>query len=166
MTEYDSYSNYESSVLKAEAAQSSFSIGISIPSLFEIGYSNNDNRFRKFIQRMKRFSSTVSLALLQSFLTHFLYLCVYWFHSHRQVGSRDCHKWSLSLWLDFAVFIGQMFTKAATPWFVFATPGSFSIHRSARIQAAYPLVSHSCMQSVQSLLGIHIWVFVVKSQWK
>ncbi|XP_048801936.1 complement component C8 beta chain [Lagopus muta] len=60
MTEYDSYSNYESSVLKAEASQSSLSVGISIPSLFEIGYNNNDNRFKKFIQRMKRFSSTSS----------------------------------------------------------------------------------------------------------
>ncbi|NXI80365.1 CO8B protein, partial [Rhipidura dahli] len=60
MTEYDSYSNYESSVLKAKFSQSSFSIGIKIPRVFELGYSSNDNRFKKFIQRMKRFSSTSS----------------------------------------------------------------------------------------------------------
>uniref|UniRef100_A0A8C4VCX6 Complement component C8 beta chain n=1 Tax=Falco tinnunculus TaxID=100819 RepID=A0A8C4VCX6_FALTI len=60
MTEYDSYSNYESSVLKAKASQSSFSFGIKIPGVFELGYNSNDNRFKKFIQRMKRFSSTSS----------------------------------------------------------------------------------------------------------
>ncbi|XP_009459596.1 PREDICTED: complement component C8 beta chain [Nipponia nippon] len=60
MTEYDSYSNYESNVLKAKASQSSFSFGIKIPGLFELGYNSNDNRFKKFIQRMKRFSSTSS----------------------------------------------------------------------------------------------------------
>nr|XP_009513340.1 PREDICTED: complement component C8 beta chain [Phalacrocorax carbo] len=60
MTEYDSYSNYESSVLEAKASQSSFSFGIKIPRVFELGYSSNDNRFKKFIQRMKRFSSTSS----------------------------------------------------------------------------------------------------------
>ncbi|NWI30403.1 CO8B protein, partial [Sula dactylatra] len=60
MTEYDSYSNYESSVLKAKASQSSFSFGIKIPGMFELGYNSNDNRFKKFIQRMKRFSSTSS----------------------------------------------------------------------------------------------------------
>ncbi|KAM6199702.1 LOW QUALITY PROTEIN: complement component C8 beta chain [Sarcoramphus papa] len=60
MTEYDSYSNYESSVLKAKASQSSFSFGIKIPKVFELGYNSNDNRFKKFIQRMKRFSSTSS----------------------------------------------------------------------------------------------------------
>ncbi|NXD38891.1 CO8B protein, partial [Copsychus sechellarum] len=60
MTEYDSYSNYESSVLKAKASQSSFSIGIKIPKVFELGYSSNDMRFKKFMQRMKRFSSSSS----------------------------------------------------------------------------------------------------------
>ncbi|NWT19238.1 CO8B protein, partial [Vireo altiloquus] len=60
MTEYDSYSNYESSVLKAKFSQSSFSFGIKIPLLFELGYSSNDMRFKKFIQRMKRFSSSSS----------------------------------------------------------------------------------------------------------
>ncbi|XP_008499027.2 complement component C8 beta chain [Calypte anna] len=60
MTEYNSYSNYESFVLKAKAEQSGFSFGIKIPGLFELGYSSNDNRFQKFIQRMKRFSSTSS----------------------------------------------------------------------------------------------------------
>ncbi|RMC08731.1 hypothetical protein DUI87_14980 [Hirundo rustica rustica] len=60
MTEYDSYSNYESSVLKAKASQTSFSIGIKIPKVFELGYSSNDMRFKKFMRRMKRFSSSSS----------------------------------------------------------------------------------------------------------
>ncbi|NXO93658.1 CO8B protein, partial [Certhia brachydactyla] len=60
MTEYDSYSNYESSVLKAKASQSSFSVGIKIPKVFELGYNSNDMRFKKFMQRMKRFSSSSS----------------------------------------------------------------------------------------------------------
>ncbi|NWX28411.1 CO8B protein, partial [Notiomystis cincta] len=60
MTEYDSYSNFESSVLKAKSSQSSFSIGIKIPKVFELGYSSNDNRFKKFMQRMTRFSSSSS----------------------------------------------------------------------------------------------------------
>ncbi|NXU48825.1 CO8B protein, partial [Turnix velox] len=58
MTEYDSYSNYESNVLKAKFSQKSFSFGIKIPGVFELGYSSNDNRFKKFMQRVKRFSST------------------------------------------------------------------------------------------------------------
>ncbi|NXE65870.1 CO8B protein, partial [Calcarius ornatus] len=60
MTEYDSYSNYESSVLKEKTTQSSFSFGIKIPTLFELGYRSNDMRFQKFIKRMKRFSSSSS----------------------------------------------------------------------------------------------------------
>ncbi|NXX86517.1 CO8B protein, partial [Urocolius indicus] len=60
MTEYDSYSNYESTVLKEKTSQSSFSFGIKIPKMFELGYNSNDNRFKKFIQRMKIFSSTSS----------------------------------------------------------------------------------------------------------
>uniref|UniRef100_A0A8C3QLL7 Complement component C8 beta chain n=1 Tax=Cyanoderma ruficeps TaxID=181631 RepID=A0A8C3QLL7_9PASS len=60
MTEYDSYSNYESSVLKAKASQTSFSVGINIPKVFELGYNSNDMRFKKFMRRMKIFSSSSS----------------------------------------------------------------------------------------------------------
>ncbi|NXJ62060.1 CO8B protein, partial [Rostratula benghalensis] len=60
MTEYDSYSNYESNVLKGKESQFSFGFGIKVPGLFEIGYSSNDKRMEMFIQRMKRFSSTSS----------------------------------------------------------------------------------------------------------
>lgn len=69
MTEYDSYSNYESTVLKAKASQTSFSFGIKIPKVFELGYNSNDMRFKKFMKRMKRFSSSVSTAPLNSLLT-------------------------------------------------------------------------------------------------
>ncbi|XP_071897600.1 complement component C8 beta chain isoform X1 [Anas platyrhynchos] len=60
MTEYDSYSSYERNVLRQKTSQSSFSFSIQKLNLFEIGYSQNDNRFKKFIQRMKSFSSTSS----------------------------------------------------------------------------------------------------------
>lgn len=76
MTEYDSYSNYESSVLKAKASQTSFSIGIKIPKVFELGYNSNDMRFKKFMRKMKRFSSSVSTAPLNSLLTCSLCVCV------------------------------------------------------------------------------------------
>nr|XP_006133557.1 complement component C8 beta chain [Pelodiscus sinensis] len=60
LTEYESYSSFEENVLRAKASQSSFSIGIKIPGLFELGYNNNDNRFKKFVQRTKKFSATSS----------------------------------------------------------------------------------------------------------
>ncbi|NWV17353.1 CO8B protein, partial [Origma solitaria] len=60
MTEYDSYSNYESTVLKEKFSQTSFSFGLIIPTVFELGFSSNDMRFSKFIRKMKRFSSSSS----------------------------------------------------------------------------------------------------------
>ncbi|KAM4896365.1 complement component C8 beta chain [Sylvia borin] len=60
MTEYDSYSNYESSVLREKYSQMSFGFGITVPGLFAFGFNSNDMRFRKFMTRMKRFSSTSS----------------------------------------------------------------------------------------------------------
>ncbi|XP_074859244.1 complement component C8 beta chain [Carettochelys insculpta] len=60
LTEYESYSSFEEEVLRAKASQSSFSFGIRISGLFEIGYSYNDNRFQKFIRRTKKFSATSS----------------------------------------------------------------------------------------------------------
>ncbi|KAJ6662582.1 hypothetical protein lerEdw1_011719 [Lerista edwardsae] len=60
LTEYESYSDFEQSVSKAELKKESFSIGLKIPNIFEFGYSWNDNRYRKFVQRTKRFSSTSS----------------------------------------------------------------------------------------------------------
>ncbi|XP_028589161.2 complement component C8 beta chain [Podarcis muralis] len=58
LTEYESYSSFEENVSKAKAKQQSFSIGIKIPGMFEVGYSQDDNRYQKYIQRTKRFSST------------------------------------------------------------------------------------------------------------
>ncbi|XP_061489150.1 complement component C8 beta chain [Rhineura floridana] len=58
LTEYESYSSFEENVFKAESKQESFSIGIKIPKIFEFGYSRDDNRYKKYIQRTKRFSST------------------------------------------------------------------------------------------------------------
>ncbi|NXO44034.1 CO8B protein, partial [Locustella ochotensis] len=60
MTEYDSYSDYENSVLRAKASQTSFSIGISIPKVIQFGFRSNDMRYQKFMKKIKRFSSTSS----------------------------------------------------------------------------------------------------------
>ncbi|XP_048354922.1 complement component C8 beta chain [Sphaerodactylus townsendi] len=60
LTEYASYSSFEENVSQAKTTQKSFSIGIKIPSIFEFGYSQNDNRYKRFSQRTKRFSSTSS----------------------------------------------------------------------------------------------------------
>ncbi|XP_062994534.1 complement component C8 beta chain [Elgaria multicarinata webbii] len=60
LNEYASYSSFEQSVSKAKMKQESFSFGISIPKLFDLSYTQNDNRYKKFIRRTKRFSSTSS----------------------------------------------------------------------------------------------------------
>ncbi|XP_064004335.1 complement component C8 beta chain isoform X2 [Pogoniulus pusillus] len=60
LAEYDSYSSYESSVLREKSKEFSIAFGIKIPTVFEAGFSYKDNRLKKFIQRMKRFSSTAS----------------------------------------------------------------------------------------------------------
>uniref|UniRef100_A0A6J0TAF5 Complement component C8 beta chain n=1 Tax=Pogona vitticeps TaxID=103695 RepID=A0A6J0TAF5_9SAUR len=58
--EYESYSSFEENVSKAKSKQQSFSIGIKIPGIFEFGYSQDDTRYKKFVERTKRFSSTSS----------------------------------------------------------------------------------------------------------
>nr|XP_056701173.1 complement component C8 beta chain [Euleptes europaea] len=60
LTGYDSYSSFEENVSKAKSKQESFSIGITIPNTFEFGYSQSDNRYKRFSERTKRFSSTSS----------------------------------------------------------------------------------------------------------
>ncbi|XP_044286142.1 complement component C8 beta chain [Varanus komodoensis] len=60
LTEYQSYSSFEENVSSAKMKQKSFSIGISIPSLFEFNYNQNDQRYKKFVRRTKQFSSTSS----------------------------------------------------------------------------------------------------------
>ncbi|KAH0618567.1 hypothetical protein JD844_017911, partial [Phrynosoma platyrhinos] len=56
-TEYESYSSFEENVSKAKSKQESFSIGFKIPTLFHFGYSQDDMRYQKFIERTKHFAS-------------------------------------------------------------------------------------------------------------
>ncbi|XP_053106726.1 complement component C8 beta chain isoform X2 [Hemicordylus capensis] len=60
LSEFESYSSFEQSISERKTVQESFSIGIKIPKVFEFGYSRDDSRYKKFIQRTKRFSSTSS----------------------------------------------------------------------------------------------------------
>ncbi|XP_053549598.1 complement component C8 beta chain [Bombina bombina] len=60
LSEHESYSDYERNFLSAYAKQSSFSIGINIPGVFEFGFSYSDMKFKKFIERTKKFSHTSS----------------------------------------------------------------------------------------------------------
>nr|XP_003220222.1 PREDICTED: complement component C8 beta chain isoform X1 [Anolis carolinensis] len=59
-TEYESYSSFEHSVDSAKSKQESFSVGLKIPGVFHFGYSQDDTRYKRFVQRTKRFSSTSS----------------------------------------------------------------------------------------------------------
>ncbi|XP_042319999.1 complement component C8 beta chain [Sceloporus undulatus] len=56
-TEYESYSDFEENVSKAKSKQESFSIGLKIPNVFHFGYSQDDMRYKKFIERTKHFAS-------------------------------------------------------------------------------------------------------------
>ncbi|XP_070795615.1 complement component C8 beta chain [Pituophis catenifer annectens] len=60
MTAHESYSSFEHSVSRGKAKEESFSFGLTIPSVFQFGYSMNDMRYQKFASRTKRFSSTSS----------------------------------------------------------------------------------------------------------
>ncbi|XP_069498206.1 complement component C8 beta chain [Ambystoma mexicanum] len=58
--EYVSYSSYEESTFKAHSKQTSASFGFKIPGVFEIGFSYSDSKFKKVIERTRRFSSSAS----------------------------------------------------------------------------------------------------------
>ncbi|XP_075472149.1 complement component C8 beta chain isoform X1 [Ascaphus truei] len=60
LSEYESYSDFEQNVFKAHAKHTSTSFGITIPGVFEIGFSHSDMKFKKFIERTRRYSHTGS----------------------------------------------------------------------------------------------------------
>lgn len=168
MTEYDSYSSYERNVLRQKTSQSSFSFSIQKLNLFEIGYSQNDNRFKKFIQRMKSFSSTVSTAPLNSLLTRFLYLCLCRFHPHRQVSSHDEDEQNLSPWLDFAVCTGQVFIKLQHLGLCLQHPGAFLFTELPGTRLPTFKISHNLVQSVQSTAEyphLGVWGEITCKKW-
>uniref|UniRef100_A0A8D0HGI0 Complement component C8 beta chain n=1 Tax=Sphenodon punctatus TaxID=8508 RepID=A0A8D0HGI0_SPHPU len=66
LTEYESYSSFEENVVRGKFKQTGFSIGIKIPKVFEFGYSYNNIRFKTFVERTKRFSSTVSVKFIHA----------------------------------------------------------------------------------------------------
>ncbi|XP_018413388.1 PREDICTED: complement component C8 beta chain [Nanorana parkeri] len=60
LSEHDSYSDFERDFSSAHAKQTSFKFGFSIPEVFEIGFSYSDMKFKKFVERTKKFSHTQS----------------------------------------------------------------------------------------------------------
>ncbi|XP_054576725.1 complement component C8 beta chain [Eptesicus fuscus] len=60
LTEYESYSDFERNVTKAERSQFSFSFGFAIPGIFELGMNMATDNGQRFVSRTKRFSYTGS----------------------------------------------------------------------------------------------------------
>uniref|UniRef100_A0A8C5R2M0 Complement component C8 beta chain n=1 Tax=Leptobrachium leishanense TaxID=445787 RepID=A0A8C5R2M0_9ANUR len=60
LSEYESYSDYERDFFSAHAKEKSFSIGIKIPSVIDIGFSYNSMKFKKTVERVKKYSHTSS----------------------------------------------------------------------------------------------------------
>ncbi|XP_066125175.1 complement component C8 beta chain [Saccopteryx bilineata] len=58
LTEYESYSDFEHNVVKAESKAFSFSFGFSVPGIFEFGIDMGNNNHQRFVSRTKRFSHT------------------------------------------------------------------------------------------------------------
>ncbi|XP_069594198.1 complement component C8 beta chain [Ranitomeya imitator] len=61
LSEHDSYSDYSKEVSRYHFKQTSFSFGIKIPSVFEIGFSSNDLKIKNFRSRTMKYSHTNSL---------------------------------------------------------------------------------------------------------
>ncbi|XP_066232494.1 complement component C8 beta chain [Saccopteryx leptura] len=60
LTEYESYSDFEHNVVKAESRAFSFSFGFLVPGIFEFGIDMGNNNHQRFVSRTKRFSHTRS----------------------------------------------------------------------------------------------------------
>ncbi|XP_059545397.1 complement component C8 beta chain [Myotis daubentonii] len=60
LTEYESYSDFERNVTKAERSQFSFSAGFTIARMFEFGINMANDNGQRFVSRTKRFSHTRS----------------------------------------------------------------------------------------------------------
>ncbi|KAM4641205.1 complement component C8 beta chain [Discoglossus pictus] len=60
LSEHESYSDFERAFASEHKKTSSFSFGFKIPGVFEIGINHSDMKYKKFVQRTKRFSHTNS----------------------------------------------------------------------------------------------------------
>ncbi|XP_077189704.1 complement component C8 beta chain [Paroedura picta] len=60
LTEHESYSSFEEKILERQTTKERLSISLSVPFLFEFGYSKDDYRYKRFIQLTKKLSSTSS----------------------------------------------------------------------------------------------------------
>lgn len=60
MEAFESFSEYFRSESKATLSQTSVSIGIKVPSVFEFGFKYNDHHYKKSAKKMRRYSGTVN----------------------------------------------------------------------------------------------------------
>ncbi|XP_053325350.1 complement component C8 beta chain [Spea bombifrons] len=60
LSEYESYSDFERNFFSAHGKQTSFSFGIKIPEVIDIGFSYSDMSFKKNVERIKKYSHTSS----------------------------------------------------------------------------------------------------------
>ncbi|XP_054996052.1 complement component C8 beta chain [Sorex araneus] len=60
LTEYESYSDFESNVTSKTTSAFSFKFGFKLPGIFELGLSHSSSNLNHFISRIKRFSHTES----------------------------------------------------------------------------------------------------------
>ncbi|KAJ8274533.1 hypothetical protein COCON_G00091580 [Conger conger] len=58
LDEFESYSSFEHNRMEAKKSQTSVSIGIKFPGVFEFGFNYNDMKYKKNVQKMRRYSGT------------------------------------------------------------------------------------------------------------
>ncbi|XP_069837417.1 complement component C8 beta chain isoform X2 [Dendropsophus ebraccatus] len=61
LSQYESYSDFSSNVFKAHETQTSFGVGLMIPSVFELGFSMNNMNFKTYVERTSKYSHSNSL---------------------------------------------------------------------------------------------------------
>ena len=94
LTEYESYSDFEHNVTGTAISTSSFSLGLKLTGIFELGYSSTSNIGQHFISRIKRFSHTVGTVCLL-----FHSYVFFWIFISTDVCILYCH-WSWQLYLS------------------------------------------------------------------
>ncbi|XP_043941450.1 complement component C8 beta chain [Protopterus annectens] len=60
LDEYESYSRFEKETLTARASQKSVKIGFGIPGLFSFGFNYGDKKYKKFVNKIRRYSDNKS----------------------------------------------------------------------------------------------------------
>ncbi|XP_006146160.2 complement component C8 beta chain [Tupaia chinensis] len=62
-TEYESYSDFERTVMEKSTSEFSFGFGLKVPGIFEFGISHASDQGKHYVSRIKRFSHTKSVFL-------------------------------------------------------------------------------------------------------